>query len=148
VGLTRAEERAAWYLAGLFDGEGWVAARSINIGNKDESILATTMMALETLGFHYTWTDNRDDGLTVIRIATRSEAERFGHVVPFQCRAKRAKWEALCALRRCLKPHERPIDRIIELKADGLTQRSIAIEMGIGHTTLKTWCREANITWV
>jgi len=161
MGLTRGEERAAWYLAGLFDGEGWVGLVSPNgggaklvIANTDDSIISMACLALDELAIPYTINvqelsrknPNHKD-ITNIIVGRRWAIERFINVVPFQSEPKQAKAETVRLSRRCLKPNERPVDRLVELRDAGFTQRAAAQELGIGYTTIKTWTRDAFGRW-
>lgn len=61
MGLTLEQERAAWYLAGVFDSEGCVSFRDtpsgvkkqVTIVNTDESIISSTCIALDLLEIGY-----------------------------------------------------------------------------------------------
>jgi hypothetical protein len=160
VGLTRAEERAAWYLAGLFDGEGWIRLQhgtsgcAILIANTDPSIIHAAVIALDMLGIAHTLQDRRlseanenHKDLVVIAISQRAMCERFIRVVPFLSEDKREKATRLSAGRRKLKGHERPVERMIELRDAGYSKRAAAKEMGIGYATIKRWVMGANIKW-
>jgi predicted DNA-binding protein (UPF0251 family) len=160
MGLTREQERAAWYLAGVFDGEGWISlpkggsGTRLSMANTEWSIIETIKMALDTLGIEYTeqmrplseGNGNHQD-LFVVVVGKRMMCERFIKLVPFQSEAKRTKAEQLCAGRRKLKAHERPVGRLIELRDVGFSQRAAAQEMGIGYTTIKRWVQVAHLSW-
>jgi hypothetical protein len=114
MGLTRAEERAAWYLAGVFDGEGCVSFKAgerglthkyVGIDNTDLSIIESVRMALDMLGIAYNergpiYFEN-DVWLPYysIRVLTYESIHRFAEVVPVQSRAKRDKLDVLSGMK-------------------------------------------------
>src|SRR3954468_8342548 len=112
MGLSRGEsksrekERAAWYLAGLFDGEDCVSfkagirgltRKSVQIDNTDLSIMRTACHAFDTLGIPYKMRgpiylrQERWAPYYTIRLSSYDAIEQFAALVPFQSISKREK---------------------------------------------------------
>lgn len=149
VGLTREQERAAWYLAGIFDGEGCVSFKAgsrglthkyVGIDNTDISIIETVRMALDVLKIPYVergpiyFKNERWMPYYSIRVITYTAIYRFAELVPVQSVAKRDKLDSIVASpRRVMGRENWPLEEIKRLYwEEGLDVRGVAARLGIG----------------
>lgn len=115
MGLTPEQDRAAWYVAGVFDGEGSVhykegkfgfTSKYVRIDNTDVSIIDSVCIALDLLGIPYTKRGptylKNDRWLPVysLNIANYDGIALFAQLVPVQSEAKREKLDHIAGAER------------------------------------------------
>jgi len=150
MGLSRGEERAAWYLAGIFDGEGCVSytqgkrgliQKVVEISNTDRSIIDTVVAALDELEILYNLRgpihlrEERWTPYYSIRLSNYDAIAKFARLVPFQSDSKREKIEHIVNSRYVMSREDWPVDEIERLYwEENMSCRDIASVLGIGDS--------------
>lgn len=130
------QEQAAWYLAGIIDGEGHVNATlnqfKVAIYNTDNDIIAATQESLDILNIEYrTYTRLRKDPnhkvCREIAITKRHEIAKLASYIELQSTTKRERLLSIVrSPQRYAAPDDPRIDQIRELYGEGYSQREIA----------------------
>jgi LAGLIDADG-like domain len=153
MGLSRGEDRAAWYLAGLFDGEGCVsytqgsqgfAQKVVELSNTDRSIIDTAVAALEELEIPYSLRgpihlrEERWTPYYSIRLSNYEAIARFAELVPFQCENKRKKIEHIVNGPRRVVMNDSMVDEVRRLYwGEGMTAMDVAERIGLSRNSYK-----------
>lgn len=133
-------EQAAWYLAGIIDGEGHISTNPKNklvvISNTDPAIIAATQHALDLLGVQYTtrdaWVREGNKKAFRINIGRHSEIIKLAVAVSLQSAQKYSALQAIADTP--LNSWSDDDQRIEEIRLmywrDGQSVRSIAAALG------------------
>lgn len=150
MGLSRREQEAAWYLAGIIDGEGCVYLKwrstggiekaLIDITNTDKSLIEAVEYALEILEINYTIKGPiqklaKHSPFWKIVIGRREDLRTVYNKVPIQSNSKAQKLEAIVSHpMRCLPRDEWPLEEIDRLYwIENFTARQVGERLGIDH---------------
>jgi hypothetical protein len=148
-------DHAAWYLAAMIDGEGYVTApdsdrSSVVISNTERSIIDATTEALDLLDVSYrvsfvekdhdVWRD-----AWVITIGRRSEVVKLSTFVRLQSVPKSDRLAAIVARQpRSLSKDDRPIDEVVRLYYEDMkSTNEIGAILGWDGETISRWLRES-----
>jgi hypothetical protein len=144
------EEQAAWYLAAMIDGEGWIGDvdtkigptprnRAVRINNCDEALIRAVERCCDVLGMHYTKRrqDGRREGWNdqyAIEITGAESMRRLLAVVPIQSPKK------LDRLRRMIETYkpEIDIDELRRIYEGGATAQETADTLGVGVKRIRS----------
>jgi hypothetical protein len=162
MGLTREEERAAWYLAGLFDGEGSVFYRQntdkglflkgLKLNNTDKDIIDAYCNGLEVLGIKYRKSgpfqpkNPKHSRFYRVDISTYEDIDKFYELVPIQSKFKVNRLKFIYRCNRNTNIASRPIKEINELYWNcNLTIAEIANRLEIPEGNIAYYMRVSNI---
>ena len=146
------QEQAAWYLAAMIDGEGWVSAhtgsknRAVRIANTDPALIAAIQEACTALGIEYHMTNvparraNWTPG-QVVNIYGRENLRKIHELVPFRAPQKRERLASL------LTTYREPLDagELSTLYGQGATIQQLADHFGCGIKRVQNARRTNNI---
>ena len=132
----------AYYIAGLFDGEGCVDKRTLIITNTHKKIIDTASFYLNSLNIPHTisiYKPQQKNYLMFYRIKIygRINLERFYTYIPFIHREKRRKMLKETMIYKPRKVTEKVYKQIIKLKNQNLSLRKIGkiLKLGLGTIT-------------
>lgn len=143
--MAYTEEQAAYYLAAMIDGEGWVGEpkgtinRAIRIANTERDLIDAIEECCQILGLHYLTypyeakRDNWSPGW-MVHITGEDSFRVVLEKVPIRSSRK------LDRVRRTASSYRPPInvDEVSRLYYDeGLTQQQVASQLGVGYKRIK-----------
>ena len=131
----------AYYIAGLFDGEGNVDKRALIITNTSKSIINTASLYLNYLNIPHKISIHKpikEHYLLVYRIKIygRKNLERFYTYIPFVHREKRYKMLKETLVYKPRKVTEKLYKQIIKLRNQNISYRKIAKRLNLGFGTI------------